>query len=277
MNSAPGRCAFLFIVLATSASRGQVSTTAVTNPSADITLSFVQAGRIAEVFVKEGDSVEKAQVLVRLDDAVEQLRLVQIRAQAEDVSQIETAQASLEQKRVDLKRIEWAAEKGAATDLEVEHARLDVRIAGISLRVAQFENNQNRRKYEEAKVQLARMQLRSPVAGIVERVHVEVGESINGLAAVLRIVRIDPLWIDVHVPIAEAARLSHGQTASVAFTGTNPTTLNGRTIFLSVVADSASATLRSRIELPNPSLRPAGEQVQVRYDAPASQMKGPPL
>jgi len=264
-------------VLATSASRGQVSTTAVTNPSADITLSFVQAGRIAEVFVKEGDSVEKAQVLVRLDDAVEQLRLVQIRAQAEDVSQIETAQASLEQKRVDLKRIEWAAEKGAATDLEVEHARLDVRIAGISLRVAQFENNQNRRKYEEAKVQLARMQLRSPVAGIVERVHVEVGESINGLAAVLRIVRIDPLWIDVHVPIAEAARLSHGQTASVAFTGTNPTTLNGRTIFLSVVADSASATLRSRIELPNPSLRPAGEQVQVRYDAPASQMKGPPL
>jgi RND family efflux transporter MFP subunit len=264
----------LFLLFAAPLARGQGGITAVTNPSADVTLSFVQAGRIAEVLVKEGDSVGKDQLLVRLDDAVEQLRLAQIKAQAEDTSQVEAAQASLEQKRVDLKRIEWAAERGAATDLEVEHARLEVRIAELSLKVAQFESEQNRRKHEEAEVQLARMHLKSPVAGIVERVHVEVGECVNGLADVVRVVQIDPLWIDVYVPMEQAARLSNGQTANVAFAGTKPTTSKGRIVFLSVVADSASSTLRSRIELANAALRPAGEHVQISFDSPADQPKG---
>lgn len=274
MNLIRGRSVVLFLLFAAPLARGQGGITAVTNPSADVTLSFVQAGRIAEVLVKEGDSVGKDQLLVRLDDAVEQLRLAQIKAQAEDTSQVEAAQASLEQKRVDLKRIEWAAERGAATDLEVEHARLEVRIAELSLKVAQFESEQDRRKHEEAEVQLARMCLKSPVAGVVERVHVEVGECVNGLADVVRVVQIDPLWIDVYVPMEQAARLSNGQTANVAFAGTKPTTSKGRIVFLSVVADSASSTLRSRIELANAALRPAGEHVQISFDSPADQPKG---
>ena len=45
---------------------------AITNPSADVTLSFVQPGRIATVHLQEGDTVKAGQVLVKQDDAVEQ-------------------------------------------------------------------------------------------------------------------------------------------------------------------------------------------------------------
>ncbi len=275
MNLTAGQGVFAALLLMVSLAQAQTGISAVTSPSADVTLSFVQAGRVAEVLVKEGDTVGDGQVVVKLDDSVEQLRLVQIKAQAEDTSQLQAAQASLDQKRLDLKRIDWAAQKGAATDLELEHARLDVLIAELSLKVAVFESQQNQRRYDEAKCQLARMQLKSPIGGIVEKLHVEPGESVNGLADVVRIVRIDPLWIDVHVPIEQASALTTGRTATVTLPGPSPAASKGTVTFVSVVADSASSTLRCRIELPNPARRPAGERVEIRFDKPAGQPKGP--
>jgi len=113
---------------------------AVTRPSADITLSFVQPGRIAEVHFKEGDIVKVDQVLIRQDDAAEQILLAQLRAQSEDRTQILASDASLAQKAVDLKKLEKAAKSNAATALEVEHARLEVTIAQLSLDLAKFEH-----------------------------------------------------------------------------------------------------------------------------------------
>jgi len=118
--------------------------TAITLPSADVTLSFVPPGRIAKVHIKEGDRVKAGELLVQQDDAIEQAQLIQIKAESEDTTQIEAAQASLDQKKVDLKKLEWVAERGSATELEVEHARLDVKIAELSLKVAQFDHEQNK-------------------------------------------------------------------------------------------------------------------------------------
>ena len=150
--------------------------TAITIPCADVTLSFIQPGRIAKVYVKEGDLVTAGQLLVQQDDAAEQAQLAYIKAQSEDTVQIEASGASLDQKRVDLKKLEWAAERGAATALEVEHAKLEVKIAELSLKLAQFEHEQNKRKYEEAQIRVDNMSLKSPLAGRVEKVELEVGE-----------------------------------------------------------------------------------------------------
>ena len=106
--------------------------TAITIPSADVTLSFVQPGSIAKVYIREGDKVKANQLLIQQDDAAEQARLLQIKGESEDTTQIEASQASLDQKKVDLKRLELAKQRGATTDLEVEHAQLEVKIAEIS-------------------------------------------------------------------------------------------------------------------------------------------------
>ena len=106
---------------------------AITRPSADITLSFVQPGRIAGVAFKEGDIVKAGDVLVRQDDAAEQVQLAQLKAQSEDTTQMRASEASLAQKKVDLEKLQKAAASNAATFLEVEHAKLDVTIATIIL------------------------------------------------------------------------------------------------------------------------------------------------
>lgn len=259
-----------FASLATSgAAFSDTQIVAVTVPSADVALSFVQPGRIAEIHFKEGDQVKAEEVLVQLDDAVEQIRLAQLRAESENRVQILAAEASLAQKQVDLKKLQIAAERNAATELEVEHAKLDVRIAELSLELATFEHEQAKRKYDELKQQISNMRLRTPVDGSIEAIDVEKGESVDSTGSVARVVRIDPLWIDVPVPVAKATNLKRGNAAQVEFPGPSGTSIDGTIVFVGAVADAASGTLRIRVEVPNKANRPAGEHVRVSF--PASQ------
>lgn len=240
---------------------------AVTRPSADITLSFVRPGRVALVPFNEGDVVQADQVLVRQDDTAEQILLTQLKAQAEDTTQIQAAAASLAQKKVDLAKLEKAAASNAATTLEVEHARLDVTIAELSHTLAEFEHKQAVLKYQEQEAQIKHMQLRSPIDGRIEKIDVEVGESVNALAEAVRVVKTDPLWIDAPVPLQETLKLKPGMAARLQIVGkeTSSETMEGRVIFVGAVADAASGTLRVRIEVPNQSGRPAGEHVLVSF------------
>ena len=260
------------------------SVEAITKPSKDVTLSFVQPGRIAKVLVKEGDIVKTGQLLVQQDDAAEQVLLAQLKAKAEDTTKIEAAEAQLAQKKVDLKRLQWAAQRGAATKLEVDHARLDVVIADLSLKLARFEHAQDIRKYTEAKIRLSRMRLTSPIEGKVEKIFAKTGESVDALKEVVRVVNTDLLWIDVPVPLKQARSLRKGQKAIVEFPppvdagetqGNAPATQYmertirkgalGKIIYIASVADAASETLMVRVELSNPSGRPAGEKVHVKF------------
>jgi len=255
------------VLSALKAASSDMGIRAVTNPSADITLSYVQPGRIAKVYFKEGEWVKTEQVLVQQDDAVEQIQLAQLEAASEDTTQIQASDASLAQKRVDLKKLEKAAAQNAATELEVEYAKLNVKMAELSLQLAEFEHEQAKRKYNEVKVQIEKMRLKSPINGRIEKIHVETGESINALADVVRVVQIDPLWIDVPVPLVKATALGDGKTATVRFPDPNRASLEGRIIYIAAVADAASSTLRVRIEIPNKSNRPAGEHVEVIFPA----------
>ena len=238
---------------------------AITTPSADRTLSFVQPGRIAEFNVKEGESVKAGQVLVRQYDAVERARLAQLEADSQNTINIQAGEASLAQKEVDLKKLEKAAALNAATALEVEHAKLEVKIAELSVKLAVFELEQAQRKYDEAKIQIDNMSLKSPIDGIIEKIEVEPGESVNALEDVVRVVQINPLWIDTPVPLEKARDLRYGDTTQVVFPGSRETSVEGIIVFIGAVADAASTTLRVRIQVPNKSNRPAGEHVRVVF------------
>ncbi len=171
----------------------------------------MQPGRIAAVYFKEGDAVKTDQLLIQQDDAADQVQLAQLKAQSEDTTQIRASEASLAQKKVDLQKIEKANASNAATALEVEHAKLDVTIAQLSLELAQFEHAQAGRKYQELKIRIQNMQLKSPIEGSVEKIDVEVGESVNSTTAeAIRVVQIDPLWIDTPVPLTQALTLKVG-------------------------------------------------------------------
>ena len=239
----------------------------ITKPSGDVTLSFVQAGRLSLMPFKDGDAVKAEQIVAYLDDRAEQARLAQTKAQSDDLTQIWASEASLAQKRVDLRKLTKAAQMLAATELEVEHAELDVRIAELSLDLARFEHDQAVRQLYESQIRIDQMQLKTPISGIVAESHVEKGESVNVLEEVMRVVQTDPLWVDASIPIAQAALIKPGAQLDVTFYAPDPNTVRGRVIFVDPIADAASNTLTVRLEVPNPNKRPAGEHVQVLCEA----------
>ncbi len=265
-NSMP--CFRLIAVIATAA----VSVVAhaggiesVTRPSRDVTMSFTRPGQIGKVLVRQGDTVRVGDVLVHLDDTAERAQLAQSEAQAQDTTRIRAAKARLDQKKVLLKRKRQIADRGGVTKLEMEEAALDVTIAELSLELAKFQHAQDILKYEESKFQVERMKLKSPIPGKVENVFVETGESVNAQAQVVRVVNVDPMWIDVPVPIIQARRLTAGAPGRVRFGAGASDTAVGKIIHVAAVADAASDTLNVRVEVANPSNRPAGQRVFVEF------------
>ena len=238
---------------------------AITRPSKDVTLSFVSPGRIAKVVVKEGDVVKDGQLLVRQDDAAERVRLAKLEAKSKNTDLIEARKAQLAQKKVELEKLEDAFTKRAVSRWDVEQARLAVRLAEAQLALDTFEHEQDQREYEQNRIQLARMHLESPVAGKVEEVFVKPGESADALEDVIRVVKIDPLWIEVPVPLAGAGKLEVGGPVRVKFPDETGEAAPGKIIHIAAVADAASTTLTVRVELANPTGRPAGEHVNVDF------------
>ncbi|MBN2589247.1 MAG: efflux RND transporter periplasmic adaptor subunit [Sedimentisphaerales bacterium] len=264
MKKFPGNIIIVFILCYNIVYAGsEQKIEAITNPCADVTLSFVQPGSIAKINYKEGDIVLVDNVLIQQEDSVEQLRLEQLKAESEDETTIKHAEITLEQREIDLKRLE--ERPAITTETEIEYAKLNRDIAKLQQFIANFQHTQAKKKYEEAKKQIDRMSLKSPIDGIIETIHKEKGESVNALEDVIRIVRIDPLWIDVAVPMAQTANLRNGGKVIVEFPEPKKITEEGRIIFISSVGHAGSGKLIVRVQVPNKTSRPARENVIVSF------------
>lgn len=241
---------------------------AITKPNADVLLAFVQGGTVRDVVVKEGMIVKKGALLALQDDLPERLRYQQLREKAENTLNIEMVEVELAQKQEDLKKMEWAQQDGAVTDWELEHARLEVKTAELSRQLAIFENNQLRLQRDELYARIKQLKLLSPISGQIEEVNIENGEAAEPLSPVIRVVDIDPLRIDAQVPFELARSLAKNATVEIIFpdgTGSGQTRIEGKVQNIGAVADAASNTLRVWVEVPNASMRPAGERVKISF------------
>jgi RND family efflux transporter MFP subunit len=248
---------------------------AITRPSQDVALAFTRNGRVESIQVKQGQTVKEDQLLAELDNSAEKLRVARLKAQAEDTTNILAAQAELDQVKLELKMIREARRTAAATELEVQRAELQVLIAELTLRLRKFQHAQSKLEYQEAAAILERMELRSPLDGMVELVGIEPGEAAEALKPVIRIISIDPLWIDAAVPLTIAKDLAVGDSARVTYHLDN-SQARGEVVYLAQDADPASETRIIRVSLPNPDNRFAGQAVQVRFpDRPTSPAKKP--
>jgi RND family efflux transporter MFP subunit len=243
--------------------QGGPSAPAFTKPSADVTLSFVRPGIIAKVLVKEGDAVQAGQMLVRQDDAAEQLELDQLKAEAEDFTRIEAYKKQVAQKKVDVDKLKQAP--GATTAWEIDHAQLELDIGELTVKIAEFERRQSQRKFDTMKAQLERMVLTSPIAGRVEKVFLQPGESVEALGKVIRVVNLDPLWIEVGLTPEQCVGLCRQGRVQVRFP--QGEVAEGKVEFVAAVAEPVSQKRMVRVVVGNPTSRPAGENVTLTFPA----------
>ena len=250
---------------------GQVP--AITVPSQRVEMKFVVPAYIAAVNVKPMDPVAPGQVLVAEDVREEELERQILKLEAESDVAVEYQKVKLKSRKVELSRVlEMHAKKGA-TDKELEEAKLGVEQADLELKKAQEDKVAAELKFRRADVRIDKMKLVSPIAGVIEKVDVDVGEVADPQKVAVSIVNNNPLWVEMHLPVAEAQRLRLGQELRVRYAGESTAQL-AKVIYFAPEADAGSGTQLLRLSLDNPSQRSSGLQVTVELPQRAAEASG---
>jgi RND family efflux transporter MFP subunit len=234
----------------------------------DLHPGFTVPGRVAEVYVLEGQAVQKGESLVRLDDRDARERVAVLRVRAESTIEIESAQASLELATNEESRVRDAHAQAGANEFELRRAELATLQARLTLALRQRQQQEAISAHRRAELALEEFTCRSPIDGIIEDIAVEAGELVDRQVPVVRVVRADPLVIETTVATAITMGLQIGDAAEIKI----PVISDGRTFTghitrLSQIADPASGTRMVFIEAENPESLPAGMRVSVEFIA----------
>ncbi len=243
-----------------------VAYTGVSRPSTTRELAFAVRGKVGEVTVEPGDRVTIGQELMRLEDAVQKATLELANAQLADDTRLELAQISVEFNAEEVRLVEQSMKDGGANEQDVRSARFNLARAKVELRAAESEMLQRGLTQKREQARLDEMRIVSPIEGDVIRVDKREGETVDEQTSVITVVQVEPLRIDVSVPVTVSQELRIGQTASVHWLDIKtdePAT--GKVIFISRAGEASVREVLVRIEVPNDEGLPSGMHARVRF------------
>ncbi|HSH27528.1 MAG TPA: efflux RND transporter periplasmic adaptor subunit, partial [Wenzhouxiangella sp.] len=151
------------------------------------TVSAQTAGRIVELPFDVDDIVESGALIARLEDTEQRARMQQAEAALEE------AEARLEDARQRYERIAPLAERGVASQSDLDEAR-------NALSAARAQASRARSGVAEAREQFDYTRITAPYGGVVTARHVEVGESVQPGQPLLSGFALDPLRVVVSIP-----------------------------------------------------------------------------
>ena len=235
----------------------------------DLQLGFTVGGKVVNVPVKPGDHVKKGQLLMQMEDDEGQALVDLYRLRVDSDLELLSTQQQLELAKIEHQSLQQAFENKAASQIEVDRARVRTNLAELEVQMARQRADETRFQLQQAEARHARYSLLAPETGVVDQVVIAEGETIDELKPVIRLVVTDPLWVDAAVPTAESLDLKPDTAAWVRSTlPGRDTPVRGKVIHIASVADAASDTRLVRVEIPNELELPAGCRVLVSFTAP---------
>ncbi len=220
----------------------------------EVQLSSEVMGKVAEVLVKEGDKVEKGQVLMRLDPTTLRAEVAQHEAhrRVAEVA-IDRAQANLDNQTRQLERARRLMQDKFIDASKFDEASHLVALAKIELRASRESLQQSTAQLSQARERLAKTEVRAPITGTATNVQIKVGEtavpsatSIAG-SSLMAIADVGSLMAEVNVDESDVARVSAGQTARIFPAAFNDKPMSGKVESVSMVPRVSPQGSRSYI------------------------------
>jgi len=240
-------------------------------------VAFQVAGKVARVFVEEGQHVGRGQLLAEieptdyrnaLDAANAQRQVAEALAQKAGAGlrkqEVEEARIDLNRWEDEYKRMQFLVERkslppndfkkieaayNAAQEryqMAVEGTRLEDRNAAMAQALAA-----KAQASEESK-RLGDTRLLAPITGNISMRRVDPGQTVAAGAPVLSIVNLNPAKVRVGVPEAEIGKVTPGARAEVSLPSLGGRCFEGRVEIIGVSAEAASRTYAVKIVVPNP-------------------------
>ena len=207
---------------------------------AELDLAFAVSGLVEDTLVREGQTVQKGDVLMRLDQEVERIELLRRQAVMEDDAELRAAMA-----RADIAlRQREAAERlhettGGISREEVQNRTLAHELAVIEISRLEAQAKINALDYDTAQENLLRRTLIAPSTGIISNIEIQSGESAQANDPVMMLCDLSQLKFTASIPVTFADGLSMGMKVQVQIISRN-TAVDGTVDFVSPVVDSAS-------------------------------------
>jgi membrane fusion protein (multidrug efflux system) len=185
------------------------------------------AGRVTALGFKEGERVEKGQVLVKLDTAILDAELKQ-------------QQADLGLARDTFERNRSLSQRGVGTQVALDEATAKLAAAEARVQLSQ--------------AKLAQSTLVAPFNGVVGLRAVSVGDYVAVGKQLITLTNIDPIKVDFRVPEIFLAQVKVGQTISLKVDAVPNKDFEGRIFAVDPVVDINGRAIRLRATVPNRDL-----------------------
>ncbi len=213
-----------------------VSANGKIQPAKDIKISPYISGEVVELYVKEGDFVEKGKQLAKIDPEIyitiyERIEAAFNTAQANEANskaRISQSKAQFTKAKLDYDRSKTLFDKDVISQSDFDAAtsvfqvaEADVEAANENYKSAKFQVSSARASLREAKENLDRTSIFAPNDGTVSKLGVEVGERVTGASQfsagteIMRIANLDVLEVNVEVNENDIVRVSLFDTAII--------------------------------------------------------------
>jgi RND family efflux transporter MFP subunit len=205
-------------------------------------------GKIAKIYVEEGDSVKEGQLLAEMDTRAIRLQLEQAEAAAA------VAEANYNDAKRNMERMERLIKENAVSDQQYEKIKLAYEAAEAQLQQA------------KAAVNLARHNLdvsimRAPFSGVVASRNAEVGDVINPMmggfspnSGVLTLMDFSRVKIEVDVSPQEIVRIEKGQSVLLRVDAYPDRVFEGKVTVVNLTAEPQSKKFRVEAQVDNQDL-----------------------
>ncbi len=196
----------------------------------NIDLSAKMPGVITSIFVKEGSSVRKGQVLAEIDNAQLVKGIQELKLQMQFVNNLYDKQKTLWDQKI-----------------------------GTELQYLQAKNNKEglEKRMESSLEQLDMTKIKSPINGTVDEVMVKLGQMAAPGYPTFRVVNFNDMRVIAEVAESYAGKVDIGDKAIVSFPDIN-TTIDSKVDFVSKSINGLNRTFKAEVSLGNlgPKLHP---------------------
>lgn len=217
-----------------------VTTTATgqVRPRLEVRISSKVPGRVAEVLVNLGDTVEKGDLLVQLEDREARLQVEQARAA------VAQARAQAAEANRNLERVEKLFAGGAVSRQQVDQATTGAQLARGQLQAAEA-------ALALAQTNLDNTRVLAPARGVISRRSVEPGALISLGVTLFELVDVSEVAVEAGVAEQDVNRVRAGQEVAVRIPALERP-FSGTVAGISPAADPRTGLFTIRVTVANP-------------------------
>ena len=247
--------ALLFLAMDASLLMGQekVSISGVTEAIKDVTLSLSVAGTVSSIFVKEGSTVKKGQIILELDKKLEELEVARRKLIWESKAELIAAKARVLTMKSRLESTQKLFETTRSVSREeLEEKELEYKLAVAEEDQLGIEEERQRIEFEMARETRNKRRLASPISGIIIKLFLDVGESSEPEQPLVHVVDTSRCLLVSNMEEPLGRTLKKGQSVTMSIrTGSKSITKKGTIAFVSPVVDPASGLLEVKAAFNN--------------------------